>query len=153
MRAFQIEGPGVVKEIAVPVPEIAEDEALNRIQYSGICATDYEILGGEMALIREGKIRYPVRFGHEWSGVIEKVGSAVKHFKPGDRVMSDSGIACGKCQKTCPEGAIAIINNIARIDYSKCTACGKCAEVCPVGCIRTADYSGKHKHPEKPHLL
>lgn len=97
MRAFQIDGPGVVTEISAPVPEIAEDEALIRIIYSGICATDMEILGGEMALIRDGSIRYPVRFGHEYSGVIEKVGSAVTKFKPGDHVLSDSGIACGKC--------------------------------------------------------
>ncbi|MBQ8507773.1 MAG: alcohol dehydrogenase catalytic domain-containing protein [Clostridia bacterium] len=97
MRAFQIEGPGIVKEISVPIPEIAEDEALIRIIYSGICATDYEILGGEMALIREGKIKYPVRFGHEYSGIVEKVGSAVKDIKVGDHVLSDSGIACGKC--------------------------------------------------------
>ena len=97
MRAFHIEGPGAVKEICVPVPEIAEDEALIRIVYSGICATDYEILGGEMALIREGKIKYPVRFGHEYSAVVEKVGSKVKNFKVGDHVLSDSGIACGKC--------------------------------------------------------
>ena len=52
MRAFQIEGPGIVREISVPVPEIAEDEALIRIVYSGICATDYEILGGQDPLSR-----------------------------------------------------------------------------------------------------
>jgi Fe-S-cluster-containing hydrogenase component 2 len=40
-------------------------------------------------------------------------------------------IACFKCEKVCPEGAIKVVNNIARIDYSKCTSCGKCAEVCP----------------------
>jgi len=98
MRAFQIEGPGIVKEISVPVPEIAEDEALIRIIYSGICATDMEILGGEMALIREGKIRYPVRFGHEYSAVVEKVGSKVKNIKVGDHVLSDPAVTCGKCE-------------------------------------------------------
>ena len=97
MRAYQIEGPGVVREINVPIPEIAEDEVLVRVIYSGICATDYEILGGEMELIREGKIRYPVRFGHEFSGIVEKVGSRVTKFQPGDHVLSDSGITCGKC--------------------------------------------------------
>lgn len=98
MRAFQIEGPGIVKEISVPVPEIAEDEALIRIIYSGICATDMEILGGEMALVREGYIRYPVRFGHEYSAVVEKVGSAVKNLKVGDHVLSDPAVTCGKCE-------------------------------------------------------
>lgn len=98
MRAFQIEGPGIVKEISVPVPEIAEDEALIRIVYSGICATDMEILGGEMALVREGYIRYPVRFGHEYSAVVEKVGSAVKNIKVGDHVLSDPAVTCGKCE-------------------------------------------------------
>ena len=58
-------------------------------------------------------------------------------------------IACGKCEKNCPTGAIAVSGNLAEIDYDKCTDCGKCAEVCPVGCIKTADYSGKHRINEK----
>jgi len=119
MRAFQIDGPGVVSEISVPVPEIAEDEVLIRIAYSGICATDYEILDGEMALIREGKIRYPVRFGHEWSGVIEKVGSMVKKFNVGDHVLSDSGISCGKCA-ACQEGRYSACRNKRSVGTVKC---------------------------------
>lgn len=103
MRAFQIEAPGVVKEINVPVPEIAEDEVLMRIAYAGICATDYEILGGEMNLVKEGKIRYPVRFGHEYAGVIEKVGSKVTKYKVGDHVIGDALVTCGKCP-ACLEG-------------------------------------------------
>ena len=97
MRAFRIESPGVVKEINVPIPEIAEDEVLFRIAYAGICATDYEILGGEMNLVKEGKIVYPVRFGHEYSGVVEKVGSKVTKYKPGDHVIGDALVTCGKC--------------------------------------------------------
>jgi len=44
-------------------------------------------------------------------------------------------IACRKCEKTCPYGAITVENNLAKIDYSKCTGCGMCHDVCPVKCI------------------
>ena len=40
-------------------------------------------------------------------------------------------IACGICQKVCEAGAITVVDNIAKIDYEKCTSCGKCAEKCP----------------------
>lgn len=42
-----------------------------------------------------------------------------------------SCIGCKKCQKTCENGAITVENNVAHIDYSKCTNCGKCVEACP----------------------
>ena len=35
----------------------------------------------------------------------------------------------------CPEGAIAMDNNLPVIDYEKCTGCGTCAGVCPAKCI------------------
>jgi len=44
-------------------------------------------------------------------------------------------IACTKCVKECPQGAISMENNLAVIDYSKCSSCGKCAEVCMTKCI------------------
>ncbi|MBQ7491426.1 MAG: RnfABCDGE type electron transport complex subunit B [Clostridia bacterium] len=40
-------------------------------------------------------------------------------------------IACTLCAKKCPAEAITIENNLARIDYAKCTNCGICATVCP----------------------
>ena len=40
-------------------------------------------------------------------------------------------IACMKCEKSCPEQAIKVAGNVARIDYAKCTGCGTCMEVCP----------------------
>lgn len=45
-------------------------------------------------------------------------------------------IACGKCQRLCPNGAIILVNNVPVIDYSKCTNCGACAEGCPRKCIK-----------------
>ncbi len=40
-------------------------------------------------------------------------------------------IGCKICEKNCPTGAITVVDNIARIDYDKCTNCGICAAKCP----------------------
>ena len=40
-------------------------------------------------------------------------------------------IACRICEKTCEHDAIKVENNLAQIDYSKCTNCGRCADKCP----------------------
>ncbi|WMJ23310.1 RnfABCDGE type electron transport complex subunit B [Paludicola sp. MB14-C6] len=44
-------------------------------------------------------------------------------------------IGCKKCEKTCPSGAITVTNNLASIDYEKCTNCMECVNVCPMKCI------------------
>ena len=45
-------------------------------------------------------------------------------------------IGCMLCTKLWKHGAIRVENNLAKIDYEKCTACGKCAEKCPVKVIQ-----------------
>lgn len=54
-------------------------------------------------------------------------------------------IGCKKCEKECPAGAITVTNNLAHIDYEKCTDCGHCAEVCPSGVIDCRSLLGIHK--------
>lgn len=44
-------------------------------------------------------------------------------------------IACKKCVQACPVDAIAVIDNLAVIDYNKCTSCGKCVQACPMKTI------------------
>ena len=44
-------------------------------------------------------------------------------------------IGCMKCARECPAQAITVSDNLARIDYTKCTNCGHCVEACPVKCI------------------
>jgi len=39
-------------------------------------------------------------------------------------------IKCGECKKNCPQGAIEIINDKIKIDYSKCVLCSYCASFC-----------------------
>jgi len=45
-------------------------------------------------------------------------------------------IGCMLCKKNCPEEAIIIENNLAIIDYDKCTSCGACVAKCPTKCIK-----------------
>lgn len=40
-------------------------------------------------------------------------------------------IGCKICEKNCPSDAIKVVDNVAVIDYSKCTSCGVCFEKCP----------------------
>lgn len=53
------------------------------------------------------------------------------------RTYCDAGcIGCKLCEKACESGAITVSDNVAKIDYTKCTDCGKCAEKCPKKIIK-----------------
>ncbi len=46
-------------------------------------------------------------------------------------------ISCRLCVKACAFDAIVVEDNIAHIDYEKCTSCGECAIKCPKKIIET----------------
>lgn len=56
------------------------------------------------------------------------------------KACKNACIACKKCEKACPSGAITVIDNLATIDYSKCTHCGACVGECPTGCLKTVFF-------------
>ena len=56
------------------------------------------------------------------------------------KVCKNACIACKKCEKNCPNGAITVIDNLAVIDYNKCTCCGLCVRDCPTGCLKTVFF-------------
>ncbi|HCE58586.1 MAG TPA: galactitol-1-phosphate 5-dehydrogenase [Prolixibacteraceae bacterium] len=71
----------------VPIPEIQPDEVLVKVKAVGICGSDVHGMDGST-----GRRIPPIIMGHEASGVIEKMGSAVSNWQVGDRVTFDSTI-------------------------------------------------------------
>ncbi|MCK4275156.1 MAG: alcohol dehydrogenase catalytic domain-containing protein [Phycisphaerae bacterium] len=77
----------------IACPEPAEpDHVVVRIKSCGICATDYKAIKG----IRRN-VSFPFIPGHEPSGVVAAVGSAVRNFKAGDEIICQPSGYCGFC--------------------------------------------------------
>lgn len=91
MNALRIITPNQLELVQIPIPEPQGDQVLIKVMASGICGTDIHIFRGEYM----GD--YPIIPGHEFSGIVEKIGADVTRFKPGDRVAVEPNIACDNC--------------------------------------------------------
>ena len=105
--------------------ELGEHEVLVRNMACGICGTDVHIYHGEEG---SAAVTPPVVLGHEYSGVVEKVGKAVTLVKVGDRVALDPNMYCGSC-RSCRMGkkqncenlfALGVNVNGGFAQYSRC---------------------------------
>ncbi|MBZ9743209.1 MULTISPECIES: zinc-dependent alcohol dehydrogenase family protein [unclassified Mesorhizobium] len=108
MRAVRLEAVGSIslREVDKPVP--GNDDLLVRIEACGVCGTDRHLFHGEFPS------RPPVTPGHEFSGIVEAVGSGVSGFLVGDRVTGDPNIACGRCGH-CHAGRVNLCSNLTAI--------------------------------------
>ena len=79
----------------VPSPAPGPHDMLVRVTKTGICGTDRHI--HEWDAWAAGRIKPPVVIGHEFVGIVEEVGQAVRFVKPGERVSAEGHIACGTC--------------------------------------------------------
>lgn len=90
MEAAVLREPGrpmAIERLEMDGPR--DDEALVRVAASGICHTDIDLW--------QSGHSGPVVLGHEGAGVIERIGKAVKGFRPGDHVVL-SYQSCGECR-------------------------------------------------------
>jgi 2-desacetyl-2-hydroxyethyl bacteriochlorophyllide A dehydrogenase len=92
MRAVTFQAPGEVRVDEKPDPEIGSaDEAIVRVEASGVCGSDLHIYHGRVA------IEPGFTIGHEYVGTVVAVGDDVTRVREGDRVLGAYGTACGEC--------------------------------------------------------
>ncbi|HVZ81545.1 MAG TPA: zinc-dependent alcohol dehydrogenase family protein [bacterium] len=99
MKALVYHGPGKKSWEEKPKPVVREaTDAVVRITTSTICGTDLHILKGDVPTVTDGRI-----LGHEGVGIVESVGTGVRNFKAGDKVLISCITSCGRCDK-CKKG-------------------------------------------------
>jgi D-arabinitol dehydrogenase (NADP+) len=75
----------------IPYPKFKDNQVIIKVKACGVCKTDLHIHNGSFIS------QFPLTNGHEFSGVIEELGSAVTAFAKGDRVVADNTVLCGEC--------------------------------------------------------
>ena len=92
MRAVTFQAPGEVRVEERPEPEpVAPDDAVVRVEATGICGSDLHIYHGRVA-IEPGFV-----IGHEYVGTVVAAGDAVSEVAVSDRVLGTYATACGGC--------------------------------------------------------
>lgn len=93
MRQAVMTSPGVIeyRNVSSPV-ELKDNEVLLRIQRIGICGSDIHVYHGE-----HPSVDYPVVQGHEFSAIVESVGTNVRDVVPGMRATARPQLVCGVC--------------------------------------------------------
>ena len=94
MKAIQYYGPKDIRYEEVTVKPPQEGEVVVKVMAALTCGTDVKTFRrGHPVLIK----KVPSGFGHEFAGIVEKVGNSVTEFAPGDRVVAANSAPCGEC--------------------------------------------------------
>lgn len=109
MKAAVFYGPHDVRVEERSIREPGPDEVQIRVKAAGVCGTDLHIYEGAKGAT---ECNPPVVLGHEFAGVVEKVGANVAACQPGDHVTVDPNISCYACDP-CRSGKPHLCENLA----------------------------------------
>ena len=99
--------PGMIDFLDVPHPGSPKpNEVLLKIQRIGICGSDIHVFHGE-----HPATPYPVVQGHEYSAIVEEVGSHVSDVQPGMKATARPQLVCGECGP-CKQGQYNACQNL-----------------------------------------
>ena len=100
----------------VGVPEIGPTDALVGVRAASICGTDLHIFGWDRW--SASRIKPPVTLGHEFCGVVEKLGNEARGLHVGDFVSAEMHVNCGYCHQ-CRVGQPHICQNLEIIGIDR----------------------------------
>ncbi len=106
MLQAHLVGVGRIELKDVSEPDPGDDEIVIKVSAALTCGTDLK------AYLRgHSLIPMPGPFGHEYAGVVVRVGKKVREFKEGDEIMGVHSAPCGKCGY-CERGIYNLCENI-----------------------------------------
>lgn len=91
MKAVMIKKPGEISLVDTNVPTPPAGFVRVQVKAAAICATDLEVLYGNIPA------NYPIIPGHEWSGIVDAVGSEEDEHWIGKAVIGSNDVVCLKC--------------------------------------------------------
>ncbi|HZM44515.1 MAG TPA: zinc-binding dehydrogenase [Burkholderiales bacterium] len=103
-RPYAQSKPLSIEEVNLAPPQPME--LLVRIAGAGLCHSDLSMINGD----RPRPV--PIAIGHEGSGEVMEVGSAVDDVRPGDHVVFQFSASCGRCRR-CLEGRTQVCERAA----------------------------------------
>lgn len=112
MKAVEISAPGVVGLVDAPIPAPPAGFARIKVKVAAICATDLEVIDGKIAA------NYPLIPGHEWSGLVDAVGSQEDEHWIGKAVIGSNDVVCLTCD-ACRRGEWRYCKSFEEIGFKR----------------------------------
>lgn len=135
MKSVIIEKPGKITFAESPVPELPEGFALVKVACAAVCATDLEVIDGNIAA------NYPLIPGHEWSGVVVKTQNEKDSHWIGKRVVGSNDVVCLTCE-ACRKGEWRYCKHFEETGFKRNGAYAEYIAVPAYGLCELADNVG-----------
>jgi NADPH:quinone reductase-like Zn-dependent oxidoreductase len=122
MKALTLAAAGGLQHLRVqelPEPVIqSPEQVLLRVQAIALNRLDLFVAEGLPGI----KYSFPHIVGSDGAGIVEEVGTAVRQVRPGDRVMINPTLSCGRC-RACLDGEESLCSNL-RVLGEHCSGTG-----------------------------
>ncbi|MFN0061390.1 MAG: L-threonine 3-dehydrogenase [Myxococcaceae bacterium] len=120
----------------VPIPEPGPNDLLLRVRKAAICGTDIHIYNWDGWSQRT--LTLPLVIGHEFTGEVAAMGSAVAGFKTGERVSAEGHVTCGHC-RNCRAGKRHLCRNTVGLGVHRAGAFAEYVVVPAVNAFRVPE--------------
>ena len=132
MKCVVIESPGNVRLDTRELPKLKKDFARIRVKAAAICATDLEVLDGNIPA------NYPLIPGHEWAGIVSEVENPAHAHWIGKRVTGSNDVVCGVCE-ACRSGNWRYCKEFEEIGFKQPGAYAEFIDVPVYGLVKLPD--------------
>jgi L-iditol 2-dehydrogenase len=112
MKAIVYYAPKDMRVETIPVPTCGNDEIRVKVDACAVCGTDLKSYH-----VGNPRIHAPLVSGHEFTGIVETVGSNVSGFSPGERIVMATSVSCGECYY-CQQGWRNLCADVAPMGFS-----------------------------------